>query len=127
MSDYDTMLREKFGNLLITLEKHDSSATGMPARIDVHLERRPKKSDKGMICLDLSNYLSRLGLRFQTVPEYYGCGKNTRLRFYMTWEDINPLIENIYAALRLGRPRGIYLPCEFTTLIIQNRKETAEV
>ncbi len=118
--NYDTYLAQQFGDLEINLVKHDTSPTGCPTYIEVKLGKMPK--DKGTTAKDLSNYLYRMGLKFQTCPEYLGRGKTSVLRFFMTWDDVRPLIENIRKAVAPeSKISGVdHLPIEFRSLIIQN-------
>lgn len=121
--DYDQRLDEMFSDLVINLVSHDTSAHGLPATIVVSLPKMPK--DKGQTALDLSNYLSRrFGLRFQSCPEYRGRGKSTTIRYFMSWQDIEPIRANIIKACE--KPESMirhefYLPYEFRSLIIQDK------
>lgn len=120
---YDDRLKEQFKDLKINLVVHDTSPTGYPCYIEAHLGYTPK--DKGSMVLDLSNYIYRTtGLRYQMTPEYRGCGKKTTLRWFMTWDDIAPIRENIFKACGKPMPKKFdkYLPYEFRSLIIQNTK-----
>jgi hypothetical protein len=120
--DYDKYLDEQFKDLKINLVAHDKSAHGLPATIVVNLPKMPK--DKGQTALDLGNYIyRRFGLRYQMVPEYRGKGKNTTIRWFMSWADIEPIRANILKAC--GKPEPMlrhehYLPFEFNSLIIQD-------
>lgn len=119
--DYDTFLAKQFGDLKINLVRHDTSLTGLPCYIEVSLTKMPK--DKGVVAKDLSNYLYRMGLKFQTVPEYRGRGKSTTLRFFMTWDDIRPLLPNVFKATASSvETYKIHdnLPVAFNSLIIQD-------
>lgn len=117
---YDQMLADKFSNLEINLVRHDTSPTGLPCYIEVKLGSKPK--DIGSTILDLSNYLSRTtGLRFQAIPALEGKGKNTVLRWFMTWQDVSPIQENICKALGVSVLAKDYLPTGFRSLIIQNK------
>lgn len=120
--DYDTRLREQFGNLKIMLVAHDTSATGtgLPCYIEAHLGCTPK--DKGSMVLDLGNYIYRAtGLSYQMTPEYRGRGKKTTLRWFMSWRDVAPILPNIYAAVAPGRKViAGHIPYEFNSLIIQD-------
>ena len=120
--DYNTRLDEEFGDLVIKLVKHDASASGMPAYIEAHLGKTPK--DKGETVLDLGNYIyRRSGLSYRHTPEYRGKGKSTTLRWFMSWDDLRPVLPNIFkAAGKEYNPRfGDYLPLEFSSLIIQDQ------
>lgn len=121
--DYDKHLDEQYGHLTINLVKHDTGAGDCyPAYIEAHLERMPK--DKGSTALDLGNYIyRRFGLRYRPCPEYRGRGKSTTLRWFMNWDDFEPIRANVLKAmgkdermLRITR----YIPNEFQSLIIQN-------
>lgn len=121
--DYDTYLAKQFGDLEINLVRHNTSPTGCPTYVEVKLGKMPK--DKGTTAKDLSNYLYRMGLKFQTVPEYLGRGKTAVLRFYMTWDDLRPLLPNVFMAVASGvqaYKAHDYLPFAFNSLIIQNTK-----
>lgn len=119
--EYDTYLAKQFADLEINIVKHDTSLTGCPTKIVVSLGKMPK--DKGTTAKDLSNYLFRMGLKFQTVPEYLGRGKAASLTFYMSWDDVRPLLGNIRAAVcPESKIVGDHLPIEFRSLIIQNTK-----
>lgn len=124
--DYTTQLTERFKDLEINLRVHDISSTGMPCYIEVKLPKPPAAKDRGSLVLDLGNYISRvLGLRYQMCPEFRGKGKNTTLRWFMSWDNIQPIRANILKAFnkseKLLRHRE-YLPFEFSCLIIQNSK-----
>lgn len=123
--DYDKALVEQFGNLEINLVLHETSSAplSLPVYIEVHLGKNPK--DKGQTVLDLGNYIYRqLGLSYQHTPEYRGRGKKTTLRFFMSWEDFEPIRKNVLKAFDKERMLKIerYLPYEFRSLIIQNPK-----
>lgn len=118
--DYDQYLNSQFKNLVINLVKHDTSPTGFPAYIEVHLLKTPK--DKGTLVLDLGNYIYRTtGLKYQMTPEFRGKGKATTLRWFMSWDDIRPVIPNINKACGT-KDLGDHLPIAFQSLIIQNSK-----
>lgn len=118
MRNYNDVLKDQFGKLEINLVKHDTSPTGLPAYIEVKIGKMPK--DKGAFVLDLGNYIYRTtGLAYQTVPEYVGRGKNATVRFYMSWDNLSPVIPNIAKAF--GKPViANHVPFEFRRLIIQN-------
>lgn len=121
MDNYNKYLKEQFGQLVINLVSHDSSEYGMPCKIVVELGKMPK--DKGETAKDLSNYLYRMGLRFQCVLEYQGRGKKLTLSFYMTWNDVAPIRANILKACNKSESmlrHATYLPFEFSSLIIQD-------
>lgn len=110
-----------FSKLKIVLVVHDTSPMGLPCYIEAHLNHSPK--DRGGVVLDLGNYIYRTtGLRYQMTPEYRGRGKNTTLRWFMTWEDLEPVRLNILKAF--GNEEMLkydkYLPFEFRSLIIQD-------
>jgi hypothetical protein len=121
--DYDIALKKQFKDLKINLVRHDTSFYGLPCYIEVHLEKTPK--DKGALVLDLGNYIYRcLGLRYQSTPEYRGRGKTTTIRWFMSWEDLEPIKEsilNVFLLPRLGKLYKVdhYWPFEFHSLIIQ--------
>jgi hypothetical protein len=115
---YDNMLAEQFGDLEINIVRHDDSPTGYPCYIEVKLGKTPK--DKGAMALDLGNYIYRLGLKFQCVPEYRGRGKAATIRWFMSWDDLGPLLSNVHAALGTSSGHAKHLPLEFRSLIIQN-------
>ena len=120
--NYDTMLDAQFKDLIINLVAHDTSPCGLPCYIEVLLGKAPK--DKGALVLDLGNYIyRRFGLRYQMCPELRGRGKTTSIRWFMTWDDVQPIRANILKAC--DKPEGMlshreYLPLEFRSLIIQN-------
>jgi hypothetical protein len=119
--DYDKRLNEQFKDLEINLVAHDTSAHGLPCYIEVHLGKTPK--DKGSLVLDLGNYIyRRFGLRYQMTPEYRGRGKTTTVRWFMSWEDVEPIRLNILKAFDKEKMIKFehYLPFEFRSLIIQN-------
>lgn len=117
--DYNQKLKEQFKDLVINLIKHDNSSSGLPCYIEVQLGKTPK--NKGSMALDLGNYIFRtFNLSYQTCPEYVGKGKKATLRFYMSWNDIKPIIPNIHKALDCKIKRDDYLPFGFRSLIIQN-------
>lgn len=119
-------MKYDFSGLEINLVAHDTSAHGLPAYIEVKLDKMPALKDRGSLVLDLGNYIYRnLGLRYQMTPEFRGKGKSTTLRWFMSWDDIQPIRANILKAL--DKPEGMlrhreYLPFEFRSLIIQNPK-----
>lgn len=117
MQDYNEYLKAQFGDLEINIVKHDDSFGGCPCVIVVQMGKNVK--DKGTIAKDMSNYLYRMGLRFQSVPEYVGRGKTTAMRFYMSWSDVSPVLDNIKKAFG-SKISGNVLPFEFQSLIIQN-------
>lgn len=123
--EYNDILKDKFKDLEINLVRHDDSPAGYPCYIEAHLGENPK--DKNSVVLDLANYIHRiLGLRYQMCPEFRGRGKKTTLRWFMSWDDVEPIIPAIYKAQTLPRERPLEvdhkLPFEFTRLIIQNTK-----
>lgn len=121
--NYDKYLDSQFKDLVINLVRHDASPTGLPCYIEVHLGKTPK--DKGALVLDLGNYIyRRFGLKYQMTPEYRGKGKKTTVRWFMSWQDIRPIRQNIWEAVRgcnHERDSSVdSLPSGFTSLIIQN-------
>jgi hypothetical protein len=117
---YDEMLQQQYGHIVINLVKHDTSPTGCPCYIEAHLGKAPK--DKGATALDLGNYIHRTtGLRYQSMPEYRGRGKSTTIRWFMSWDDVAPIQENICKALGKSVLAKDHLPFEFQSLIIQNK------
>lgn len=119
--DYDTALKDKFKNLEINLVKHDTSPTGLPCYIEAHVGSVSKK-DKGSLVRDLGNYIYRLGLRYQMTPEFRGKGKKQTLRWFMSWEDIEPYRISIQEKFGFRARSEKYLPGKFRSLIIQNSK-----
>jgi len=119
---YDQYLDAQFSTLLLTLVKHDTSLSGMPCYIEVFLGKTPK--DKGGTAKDLGNYIyRRFGISYQQVPEYRGKGKSATIRFFLSWEDIQPLRAEILKVF--NKPETMlkcreYLPFEFNSLIIQD-------
>jgi hypothetical protein len=107
--NYDEMLAQQFSGLVINLVKHDTSPTGYPCYIEAHIGKTPK--DKGEYAKDLSNY----------IPEYRGKGKTTTIRWFMSWENVAPIQENICKAFGKKMLAKDYLPFEFSSLIIQNK------
>lgn len=70
---------------------------------------------------DLSNYIYRTtGLSFQHTPEYRGKGKATTLRWFMTWDDVAPVTDNICKAMGVRKLTENWLPVAFYSLIIQD-------
>jgi len=124
MNDYDSVLKAQFSELKIMLVRHDTSPTGMPCYIEAHLGKTPK--DKGALVLDLGNYIYRTtGISYQNTPEFRGRGKNCTIRWFMSWDDLRPLLQNIYKTVKpeiVGKSLkyGEYLPTEFQALIIQD-------
>lgn len=118
--DYNDKLKNEFKDLVINIVKHDTSATGLPCYIEVHLGKSPK--NKESLVLDLGNYIYRTtGLSYQMCPEFRGRGKTTTLRWFMSWRDVQPILANIYKAVTPDRkPIDGHLPYEFSSLIIQN-------
>jgi hypothetical protein len=119
--EYTDKLKELYGQLEINLVVHDTSPTGYPCYIEVHLGKSPK--DKGTTALDLGNYIYRTtGLMYQSCPEYRGRGKKTTLRWFMSWRDLEPVRLNILKAFKKENMLKVegYLPYEFRSLIIQN-------
>lgn len=126
MDDYTKKLHEQFKDLKINLVVHDTSLTGLPCYIEAHLNKTPK--DKGLLALDLGNYIYRTtDLLYRSCPEYRGRGKKTTIRWFMSWEDLEPVRMNILKAF--GEEKLIkhpkYLPYEFSTLIIQDTSRGA--
>lgn len=125
MDEYDKMLEEQFGSLVIKIVKHDDSPTGLPAYIEANLGKKPK--DLGQTALDLSNYIHRTtGLRYESMPEYRGNGKLTTLRWFMRWEHITLVQKNIWDAVQPDAPERLknlkhHLPIAFRSLIIQDK------
>lgn len=123
MKDYNDVLNEQFGNLQINVVKHDTSPTGMPLYIEMHLNKMPK--DKGSFALDAGNYIYRkFGLSYQMCPEYRGRGKSASIRWFMSWKDAQPVIESIkkqYGKEAIKYEN--YLPLEFHTASIQSKQE----
>lgn len=119
-------MKYDFNSLEINLVKHDTSFHGLPAYIEVKLDKTPPLKDRGNLVLDLGNYIYRnLGLRYQMTPEFRGKGKSTTLRWFMSWDDVQPIRANILKAF--DKPEGMlrhreYLPFEFRSLIIQSPK-----
>lgn len=109
-----------FTELVIRLIKHDTSFGGMPCYIEVELGSTPK--DKGSLVLDLGNYIyNKTGLCYQMCPEFRGRGKKTTLRWFMSWDNVNPILPNIYKAVTPERKViANHLPFEFHSLIIQD-------
>lgn len=117
--EYDEILKKQYSDLVINIVKHDTSPTGFPCYIEAHLGKKPK--DMGQNALDLGNYIYRTtGLRFQMTPEYRGRGKKTTIRWFMSWEDVQPIMENICKAFGKKVLATKHLPFEFNSLIIQN-------
>ena len=112
-----------FEDLRIDLKKHDTSSTGLPAYIEVELGKTPK--DKGLLVLDLGNYIYRkTGIAYEHCPEYKGRGKKTTVRWFVSWKGITPLLENIYKAVCPERKViANSLPFEFNSLIIQDKSK----
>ena len=106
-----------FKNLKINLVSHDTSPTGCPAYIEIHLGKTPK--DKGLTALDLGNYVYRLGFSYQLPPEYRGKGKSSVLRLYMSWKDIEPYRLQICKAHGSDIDLQGFLPFEFRSMTIQ--------
>lgn len=113
-NEYDEILKSKFNRLKINIVKHDTSACGMPAYIEALLLEVPK--DKGMLVLDLGNYIYRkFGISYQHTPEY----REKSLRWFMSWRDIAPLQKSIcewYGKKVLAKD---YLPLEFDSIPLQ--------
>ena len=108
-----------FKELPIFLVAHDSSPTGLPCYIEAHLPKTPK--DKGALVLDLGNYIySELGLSYQMTPEFRGKGKNTTIRWFMSWKDVAPIQANICEAFGSKVLAPDHLPFGFSSLIIQD-------
>ncbi len=119
MKTYDEMLKEKFKDIKILLVKHDDSPTGLPCYIECYLGAKQKSPEATV--LDLGNYIYRTtGLRYQMTPEYRGKGKNTTLRWFMSWEDVAPILDNIKKAFDKQDIKAQWLPIEFQSLIIQD-------
>jgi hypothetical protein len=106
-----------FKTLKINLVSHDTSPTGCPAFIEIHLGKTPK--DKGLMALDLGNYVYRLGFRYQFPPEYRGKGKSSVLRLYLSWQDLEPYRLQICKAHGSTVDRQGFLPFEFRSMSIQ--------
>ncbi len=122
--EYDTYLAKQFGNLEINIVKHDTSPTGCPTYIEVKLGKMPK--DKGTTAKDLSNYLYRMGLKFQTCPEYLGRGKTSVLRFFMTWDDVRPLLPQLNGESKIpSKIPGDHLSFAFRSILIQSAERPA--
>ena len=122
LMSYDEILDNQFKNLPINLVVHDTSPTGLPCYIEVHLGNTPR--DKGTTVLDLGNYIyRRFGLKYQMCPEYRGEGKKTTVRWFMSWDDVQLIRPNIFKAAgcdkRLLKHRE-FLPFGFQSLIIQD-------
>jgi hypothetical protein len=123
-SDYGVRIEDQFRDLEINLVRHDDSPTGLPCYIEVHLGKAAPK-DKGTLVLDLGNYIyRRFGLRYRMTPEFRGKGKATTLRWFMSWDDIRPILSNIWQAVLGKEASGEHriLPVSFRSLIIQNSK-----
>jgi len=115
---YDAVLDEQFKDIVIALVKHDTSPPGLPCYIEARLGKAPK--DKGQVVLDLGNYIyRRFGIRYQMTPEYRGRGRATTLRWFMSWDDVRPILPLVKRALEC-RIEGDYMPFEFTSLSIQH-------
>lgn len=112
-----------FETLEINLVKHDTSGTGLPAYIEVHLGQSVK--DKGRLVLDLGNYVYRItGIAYEMTPEFRGKGKNTTIRWFVSWNNLEPIRKNILKTI--GTKESMikydkYLPFEFNVLSIQNK------
>lgn len=109
-----------FKDLKINIVKHDTSPTGLPAYIEVHLEHNPK--DKGSLVLDLGNYIyNTFHIPYQMTPEYRGKGKKTTIRWFMSWTDFETVRLSILT--HYGKQNMInikqYVPFEFNSLSIQ--------
>lgn len=89
--EYSELLKQKFSHLSIQLVRHDTSTTGCPVYVEVTLDKTPSKKEMGTLVLDLGNYLSRHGLRYQNPPEYVKESKKHMVRFYQSWEDFEPI------------------------------------
>jgi len=116
------MKNTDFSQLAINLVRHDTSSSGLPCYIEAHITALGEKKDRGSLVLDLGNYIYRtFGLRYQMVPEFRGIGKNTTLRWFMSWQDIEPIRGNILKAFEKESMLNVqgYLPYEFSSLIIQ--------
>lgn len=110
-----------FSHLEINLVSHDTSSAGLPAYIEVHLGHTPK--DRGSLVLDLGNYIyGTTGIAYEMCPEFRGRGKQTTVRWFVSWRGLEPIRLNILKAF--GKEKMIkveqYLPFEFRSLIIQN-------
>lgn len=119
--EYNKYLMDQFKDLEMNIVKHDTSPTGCPAFIEVKLTKTPK--DRGQFGMDLGNYIYRaFGISFQPVPEYLGKGKNTSVRYFLSWENLEPIRHLILKAFEKGGmvSNDRYLPVEFRSLIIQN-------
>jgi hypothetical protein len=117
--DYDKRLETEFKDLEISLVKHDTSATGYPLYVEVKLGKAPK--DKGATAMDLGNYLyRRFGVNYEPVPEYLGRGKNTTLRFFVSWEKGKATIDqiNTFYAKRVIKADH-FLAFEFNRTLLQ--------
>lgn len=111
-------------DLVINLVRHDTSAMGLPAYIEVQLSKMPTIKDRGPLVKDLGNYIYNvLGLKYQTYPEYRGRGKKTTVRWFMSWNNLEPIRLNILQAFNKESMIKCekYLPFEFNSLIIQNK------
>jgi hypothetical protein len=118
MREYNKYLKEQFGKLEINLVQHSTSPTGYPACIVVSLPKMPK--DKGTFAKDLSNYIYRTtGLRYEYMPEYQGRGKNTTIRWFMSWEHLEGIKSNIAKALGCSE---VVAPLKLQSLSIQGSK-----
>lgn len=115
-----------FEKLEINLVKHDTGAARgcLPAYIEVHLGQSVK--DKQELVVDLGNYIYRTtGIGYEMCPEFRGKGKKSTLRWFLSWEHLEPIRLNILKAVvpdKVERMIKIerYLPFEFKSLIIQN-------
>lgn len=119
------MTQLDFSKLEINLVSYDTgSAEGcLPAYIEVHLSKSIPTNDKGNLVLDLGNYIYRtFGLGYEMCPEFRGRGKNTTIRWFMSWRDFEKIRPNVLKAFNKENMIKIerYVPYEFRSLIIQN-------
>lgn len=115
---YETHLKQ-FDDLQVWVVKHDTSPTGYPLYIEMHLNKLPRLKDRGALCLDAGNYLYRkFGVAFEPMPEFRGKGKATTLRWFVSWDKGQSLIEAIKNKYGCKIKASNYLPLEFTRLSI---------
>jgi hypothetical protein len=118
----DNYLEQKFGLVDINLVHHDSSVSGLPAYIEVHLGKWTE--DKGKTVLDLGNYIYRkFGLSYQSCPEYRGKTHDLTVRWFMSWKDIAPIQEKICAFYGKKVLAKDHLPLEFQSISIQSSED----
>ena len=116
-----------FTKLNINLVKHDTGSAEfcLPAYIEVHLGQTIKTKDKGNLVLDLGNYIYKtFGIVYEMTPEYRGKGKNTTLRWFISWKHLEPIRFNILKVYNKESMIKVerYLPFDFNSLSIQTAK-----